>query len=612
MIIHPHLTTLLQCIAYEEAEERRRYAVSDKQTIKQLKNDGLALHPITITHKGFGYADYPEFSFRLPYPTDNVQLRDGAAIECFYASEAPVKGVLLNLDNGKGECRLFAPDYPDWLEEKSVGIKLVPDLHTTTILKTAIQNIATQPALSALFTVIHPLQLQLQRDVKATAFNKIQYYNPVLNLSQQQAVAAVLLQPTITIIHGPPGTGKTTTLIEAIQQLIKTDCKILVAAPSNTAVDNIAKGLIACNVNILRVGNTAKISAVILPHTIEGKLNNPKQLKEIKALKQRAEQFRKMALKYKRNFGKAEREQRSLLFKEVKNVRAEIKKLQAYNETKLVEEASVILGTPIALYDAHLSKHTFTTLIIDEAGQCLQPLAWCIMGMATSIVLAGDHLQLPPTVLSSKAAQLGYSQSILEVAMATIPNAYFLNVQHRMRQSIAQFSSNYFYNSALTTPPQLSNIGQHVIFIDTAGSGYNETAGDNGSSLQNTGEVQLILKAINTYQLSHNTTVVITPYAGQVQAAKAMLPADLRVSTIDSFQGQEAQTIILSLVRSNYTCEIGFLKDYRRMNVALTRAKELLIVIGDSATLGANPFYNSFITYVEANGTILYGFCDYV
>ena len=176
---------------------------------------------------------------------------------------------------------------------------------------------------------------------------------------------------------------------------------------------------------------------------------NSKQQKEIKQLKIRAEEFRKMALKYKRSFGKAEREQRKLLFKEVKNIRTEIKKLQAYNEEKLFEEAEVIAGTPIGLYDAGIDHLHFQTLVIDEAGQCIEPLAWCIFPLAEKIVLAGDHWQLPPTVLSNEAARLGFNRSILEVAIKTVDTVFFLNTQYRMREVIAGFSSNYFYNNQL-------------------------------------------------------------------------------------------------------------------------------------------------------------------
>ncbi|HMC85513.1 MAG TPA: AAA domain-containing protein, partial [Chitinophagaceae bacterium] len=370
----------------------------------------------------------------------------------------------------------------------------------------------------------------------------------------------------------------------------------------NTAVDNIAKGLIKQGVNVLRVGNASKVDETIFMHTPEGRLSNSKQQKEIKQLKIRAEEFRKMALKYKKQFGKSEREQRNLLFKEVKNIRKEIKKLQAYNEEKLFTEASVIAATPVGLYDAKINKLTFHTLVIDEAGQCIEPLAWCIFPLAQKYVLAGDHLQLPPTVLSNEAAKFGLNKSILEVAIETIRNIFLLNTQYRMREAIAGFSGNYFYNGLLLTAAHLSNTGVHISFIDTAGSGFNEVRGNDGMSLQNKGELQIVQKLMETASIDPLKAAFISPYSGQVGAAKEILPKEMRINTIDSFQGQEKEIIILSLVRSNDDGDIGFLKDYRRMNVAITRAKEQLFVIGDSATIGADPFYNAFLSYIEKNG----------
>ena len=599
---HPHILRLLECINLEEKEQVKRYSLDQQHTLKSLKAEGLALHPIVVTRKNFGYADYPEISFRLNFPAEINLFKDGAAIECFCTGEEPVKGVLINLDGKVGEFRLFAPDFPDWIEDDGVGIKLAPDQRTTTIMKTVLNNLEHNKQLFKLFQQLHDVPSSEKNEININAVS-LSFNNKNLNESQQQAVMAILQNENITIVHGPPGTGKTTTLVEAIIQLVKAGEKILVSAPSNTAVDNIAKGLIAQNLKVLRVGNTSKVDETIFMHTPEGKLNNSKQLKEIKQLKIRAEEFRKMALKYKRSFGKAEREQRNLLFKEVKNIRTEIKKLQAYNEEKLYTEADIILGTPVGLYDAKINHLTFHTLLIDEAGQCIEPLAWCIFPLAQKYVLAGDHLQLPPTVLSNEAARLGLNKSILEISIATVENIFLLNTQYRMREAIAGFSSNYFYNGLLQSATHLRNTGAHIFFIDTAGSGYNEKHGSDGSSLQNEGELQIVLKLIETESLEPLHTAFISPYAGQVAAAKDMLPKQMRISTIDSFQGQEKEIIILSLVRSNDDGDIGFLKDYRRMNVAITRAKEKLFVIGDSATIGADAFYTSFLNYIEKSGT---------
>ena len=599
-VSHPYLLQLLSAINEEEKEEISRYRLDQQHTLKLLKAEGLALHPITITRKNFGYADYPEISFRIPFPTDTNQFRDGAAIECFVTGEESVKGVLLSLEGKVGEFRLFAPDFPDWIEDGNMGIKLAPDQRTITTMKAVLKELENKKEVFSLFKELHD-------EVETTPYNlhpvtEASYQNRTLNESQQRAVNAIIANEKKVVVHGPPGTGKTTTLTNAVVQLVKTGEKVLVCAPSNTAVDNISKGLIKQGVNLLRVGNATKADQDIFLHTPEGKLSNAKQQKEIKDLKKRAEEFRRMALKYKRNFGKAEREQRNLLFREVKNIRLEIKKLQAYNEDKLYSEAQVISGTPMALYDARLNKFKFQTLIIDEAGQCIEPLAWCIFPLAEKYVLAGDHLQLPPTVLSHKAALMGLSKSILEVFVEKVSNVYLLDIQYRMRRSIAGFSSEYFYNGLLQTAGHLENNGLHITFIDTAGSGFNEAQGSNGLSLRNEGELSIAQKLLESEKLEPQLTAFISPYSGQVAAAKDVLSSQMRISTIDSFQGQEKENIIISLVRSNDEGVIGFLKDYRRMNVAITRAKENLFVIGDSATVGADPFYNAFLTYVEKNG----------
>lgn len=597
--MHPHIQLLLKCIDLEEKEQVNRYRLDQQHTLRSLKAEGLALHPIIVTRRSFGYADYPEISFRLAFPPEANHFKDGAAIECFVTGEEPVKGVLMSLEGKSGEFRLFTPDFPDWIEDDGVGIKLAPDTRTTSIMKSVLNGIEQDKPLFELFRQLHDTNQSQPAVITPAA---IETKNNQLNESQRRAVAAIIGNPRVVIVHGPPGTGKTTTLVEAIVQLVKRGEKVLVSAPSNTAVDNIARGLIKQGINLLRVGNTNKVDDQLFSHTPEGRLSGSKQQKEIKQLKIRAEEFRRMALKYKRSFGKAEREQRSLLFKEVRNIRNEIRKLQTYNEEKLFEQAQVIAGTPVGLYDAGLSKYQFGTLVIDEAGQCIEPLAWCIFPLAGKIVLAGDHWQLPPTVLSNEATRLGFNRSILEVAIGRVPSVFLLDTQYRMRPAIAGFSSKYFYNELLRTAKHLEDNGKHITFIDTAGSGFQEMHGPDGVSLQNEGELRIAKRLIESESLNPQSTAFISPYSGQVTAAHEALPAGMRINTIDSFQGQEQDSIIVSLVRSNDDGEIGFLKDYRRMNVAITRAREQLFVIGDSATIGGDAFFHAFLHYVETAG----------
>ena len=596
MEIHPYQSILLQAIDFELKEQEKRFSLENNASLKQLKSMGVALHPISVTRKSFGFADYPEISFRMPYISDVSSFKDNCVIECFLEGEQAIKGVLLNIDGQKGEFRLFTSDFPDWIEEKGVGLKLSPDQHTFDGMKFGLKNCQTIPNLAELFQKIHGNEKFSPKEI---IYSELSFLNPNLNKSQKEAIYGIVSNDSLKIIHGPPGTGKTTTLIEGVSQLIQKGEKILVAAPSNAAVDNIAKGLLAYNIKILRVGNTTKVDAEILANTPEGKMAESKESKEIKKLKIRAEEFRRMANQYKRNFGREESNQRNLLLKEVKKIRTEIKKIREYFFSTLFEQADVILGTPIGLNDNIKNDFIFDTLIIDEAGQTLEPLAWLIFPLAKKWILAGDQFQLPPTVLSKEASNLGLSKSILEQAIQNCEDVYFLNTQYRMRESIAAFSSSYFYDNKLTSPSHKANTDEHILFYDTAGTGFDEETGEDGFSLINPGEIDVLTKLIEANEINLLTTTFISPYSAQIELAKKSFPKTLKIKTIDSFQGQENDTILISLVRSNSESSIGFLNDYRRMNVALTRAKEKLIIIGDSSTLAHDKFYEKLFNYIE-------------
>lgn len=597
--LHPHQRHLLNCISLEMREQEQRYKLGPELGLKQLRADGVLLHPINVTRKTFGYADYPEISFRLLFSTDTSNFRDNSSIECFVEGEDSVKGILLGMDGSQGTFRLFAPDFPDWIEDKGVGIKLAPDHYTSELMKSAIEDLSAHPACFQLFENVHG----------DTDFGQIEsvpldinFHNEGLNMHQKNAVKGMVQNTDLLLIHGPPGTGKTTTLLEGIGQLIKAGKRILVTSPSNAAVDNIAKGLVKNGVNVLRVGNSLKVDEVIFPFTSEGKMLNAKEHKEIKRLKIQAEEYRRMAMQYKRRFGKDEREQRSLLMREVKSIRKQIRDLRDYFDEKLVEQADVVLGTPVGLKNFLGDEAQYDVLVMDEAGQAMEPLAWLVFPYAQTWVLAGDPFQLPPTVLSAAAEKAGFAVSILEQAFKHCKNMYFLATQYRMRASIAGFSSAYFYGGALLTPSEQADVTVHITYFDTAGTGFEEQHGKDGFSLLNEGELDLVQKILVEEKIDAATAAFISPYAGQIQLAKEILPKALRSSTIDSFQGQERMTIVLSLVRSNADSTIGFLKDYRRMNVALTRAKERLFVIGDSSTIGHDPFYAAFLEYMEAIG----------
>lgn len=596
----PHIQFLIENLLLEETAQIERFSVKDSGGIKTLKRDGLALHPIKIIRKSYGFAEYPEFSFKIPQSQQTDNFRDGTSIELFFENETSIKGILLGINGGNGEARIFAPDFPDWIEDHGVGIKLTPDTKTQEIITAVLQSLDNGTSADAFpfFTYIHQKEDKFLPEPKAYEVTK----NENLNESQQEALSKINGKEPIVIVHGPPGTGKTTTLVESIAALVKNGEKVLVCAPSNAATDHIALQLVKKGISMLRIGNQSKMSPELLPFTMEGKMSVGNEQKQIKKMRIQAEEYRKMSHQYKRHFGKDDRDQRKLLIQEVKNIRKEIRDLQDFYAEKWISETSVICGTPVGLNDKSLKKIEFNTLVIDEAGQCLESLAWVAVKNVQRLVIAGDHMQLPPTVISDQAVKNGYNKSFLEVLLEKHPQKYLLRTQYRMRESIVNFPNQYFYEGKLETPENLRDVATHLQFYDTAGTGFQEEQASESGSLSNQGELQIIEQIMAQKQFNINHCAIISPYSGQVALAKERFPKNLRISTVDSFQGQECETVFISLVRSNDDGNLGFLKDYRRMNVAMTRAKENLIVIGDSVTFGNDPFFSAFLTHCEKAG----------
>lgn len=591
------LAQLIECVSIESKAQEEKFSGKHGANFKQLKADGFLLHPIKITRKSYGYADYPEISFQVLYPAESNAFKNGTSVQLVFENEDPVKGLLLYLDGNKGELRLFAPDFPDWMEDRGVGIQITPDQRTNKIMLEALKKIEHSHYLSDLFDQIHSQEEPL---ANKSPKSSITFKNNALNDSQKNAVLHILDESPIQIIHGPPGTGKTTTLVELIHQLQLDNKRILIAAPSNTAIDHIGIQLAKSGLRFLRVGNNAKVNDQLLPFTIEGKMDEARLKTTIKNLRIRSEQLRKMANQYKRNFGKAERDQRKLLLQEVKNIRSEIKQLQSNFEKEVYVQNSILIGTPIGINDCQFSDYEFDVVIIDEAGQCLEPLAWVLFDKAKRIVLAGDPFQLPPTVISFEAEKKGLGVSILEQLVSNQHATHFLDTQYRMTSTIAEYSNQFFYKGALKSNQAVTDSSISIHFYDTAGADFTESFHEQSFSILNEMELDFVTKIVEHHQLDTHTTAFITPYSGQLQLAKSTLTNFKRVSTIDSFQGQEEECIIISLVRSNSDNQIGFLSDYRRMNVAMTRAKKQLFIIGDSATLGNDSFYAGLISFIES------------
>ena len=444
-------------------------------------------------------------------------------------------------------------------------------------------------------------------------------FNTELNESQQAAIRFALSASDVAIIHGPPGTGKTTTIVELICQAISKRQKVLACAPSNTAVDNLLEKLVDAGQKAVRLGHPARVSERLHEHTLDAQVARHELTDLIREMRREAENLFRQAGKFTRAkpVHGAKREMRQ----DAKRLKADVRMLEQQAIDSIIDNANVVCATT-TLDESLLGDRRFDLVVIDEACQSTEPGCWMPVLRADRLVLAGDHCQLPPTVLSKQAAKDGLAVSLLERLVGVYGDRVTrrLNMQYRMHDQIMNFSSEQFYDGTLQShgsvsghvltdlnyvDEQLVTI-EPVTFIDSAGAGWDEELEPDGLSKRNIQEAELVLRKITELQdagLRGRDIAVIAPYAAQVRWLRQNSPDErVEIDTVDGFQGREKEAVIISLVRSNPEGEIGFLADARRMNVALTRARRKLIVIGDSATVGGNDFFAKMIEYFEFIG----------
>jgi len=470
-------------------------------------------------------------------------------------------------------------------------------------------------------------RLEVLRDVLigsvGPVFEKIQpiqVLNKNLNASQIEAVQFALSAEDVAIIHGPPGTGKTTTLVELIAQITRNGQSVLAVASSNLAVDNLLERLIAAGENAIRLGHPARVTPELREHTLDLLVENHPDVKIANKLTRDAYILRDQAERYTR--ARPEPGAKQAMRQEAKDMLREARKIEDHITTGILSKAQIVCATATGLDRDRLEGKYFDWCIMDEASQSTEPAAWIPIQYAQRIVFAGDHFQLPPTVISSEAIKGGFGISLMERLLTDIGPSISrrLNVQYRMHNDIMNFSSDVFYENSLqadesvrtalltdlpaVTSSPLTDCPVH--FIDTAGASYDEETEPNGDSRLNPLEAELVVKKINELLeagVSAETIAVISPYSAQVRLLREMLSkSEIEIDSVDGFQGREKEAVIVSLVRSNQEGEVGFLADTRRMNVALTRARRKLIVIGDSATITSHGFYQRMVKYFESIG----------
>jgi superfamily I DNA and/or RNA helicase len=643
------LTDLLKT---EQAEDRRLYReMAETASINDRRAGGLAWYPIAIRDTEMGRGDYLTVEVeRTTHQDITHQLRFGASAALFSNHDMQndrVEGTISFQSGNKLKITLNTDELPEWTRNGKLGIDLLFDDNSYAEMFGALRQAGALVEKAREGRLVRVLTGQ-QAPVFGTEDGAGgETGSGGLNPSQQAAVARILSANDLAIVHGPPGTGKTTTLVQAIKALVRRDGeRVLVVAPSNTAVDLLSEKLADEGLNVLRVGNPARVSERLLSLTLDSRMAEHSGIKEIKKLKKKASEFRDIAHKYKRNFGKAEREQRKALFDEARNVLKEVERLEQYILDDVVAKAQVVAATLVGANHYTVRGLRYRTVVIDEAGQALEPACWIPILKAERVVLAGDHCQLPPTIKSEEAArglaatqtrggtgqstqdvmgqpiQGGLSTTLLEKNVALHPEAVvLLEEQYRMHTAIMSYSSGVFYADRLKAHP---SVASHLLFegdgplafVDTAGCGFDEKP--EGSGLANPEEAAFLIKHVTRLvnELSGRfgqdsefpTIAIISPYRNQVHLLQELLlhssvlrryTHKITVNTIDSFQGQERDIVYIGMTRSNADNKIGFLSDIRRMNVAMTRARKKLVVIGDSSTLSRLPFYANFISYAE-------------
>jgi ATP-dependent RNA/DNA helicase IGHMBP2 len=673
-----HYEQLLEWLRQEKEEDLKQYIQQVRQSpLAERVRQGYAWHPLVVTRTGFSLGEKAfvevERTTRLNEPH---QLRAGTAVQLFTlapdAHQPEKTGIIHFVERNRMKIILNARDVPDWLTMGQLGVDLLFDDRTYAEMERALVRVigAKGDRLAELRQLMGPRPPGAAAVQAASGhFNvEMQATAGLLNPSQAAAVNAIANLNDVAVIHGPPGTGKTTTLVAAIQLLTHTESTVLVTAPSNTAADLLTEKLAEKGVNVVRIGNISRVDEAVVFHTLEAILARHPESRNIRKVKLQAAEYRREANKHKRTFGYEQRRERQHLKEQARELELWARTLEDRLVDEVLSGAQAITCTLVGAAHPILEGRKFRTCVIDEAAQALEPACWIPILKCSRVVLAGDPFQLPPTVKNNAVARAGLSQTLIERCLEVIPDrVHLLRVQYRMHHAIMGFSNEYFYAGALEAHSSVGDrrmvaldptgevltVFDPVAFVDTAGCGFEERMGaktneSRAVSRYNPEEALLIrehlLRLIQHFP--EGTPLpsigILSPYREQVNHLDELLRDDselahllrnhpgsqvsrqqvdpdspifaeqaaageqrhrgITISTIDGFQGQERDIVYITLVRSNPKNEIGFLSDYRRMNVAMTRARMMLVVVGDSGTIGQNKFYSQWLDYCQAQG----------
>ena len=501
-------------------------------------------------------------------------------------------------------------------------VKLANDITHKRLTK-ALDILAGNPSsavINVLFDVSSPgVPHQSCHPKLLDADDNLTFFNGKLDTSQKEAVEFCLKQKEVGIVHGPPGTGKTTTVVEIIRQAVRSGDKVLVCAPSNVAVDNLVERLARAKVKVVRLGHPARVNQGLVQHSLDAIISNSDEGALVRDI------YRELDKVMAGNRGSNRMKVRA----EVKELRKEIRQREKKALKEILSRAEVVLGTLTSSGPdsplKHLPDKHFDLTVIDECSQALETACWIVTCSASKLLLAGDHLQLPPTILST-AASKGLGLTLMErlVKLYGTQVTRMLSTQYRMNARIMQWASEAMYEGQLRagdsvrdhTLSQLPGV-QHspitntvLLMVDTAGCDMGELTTSDNISKANEGEAAIVLyhvKELVEVGVKPEDIAVVTPYNLQVEMLRHNMRSifpELEIKSVDGFQGREKEVVILSLVRSNTRREVGFLGESRRLNVAVTRARRQLIVVCDTETVKGDKFLGEFVEYLEAEGEL--------
>lgn len=488
-----------------------------------------------------------------------------------------------------------------------VGIQLYFDEHTYRLMFEALNQVikAKGNRLAELRDIFHG-----SAPVSTFRFAPTRF--PWLNPSQEEAVNKVLWAKDVAVVHGPPGTGKTTTLVEAIYETLHRENQVLVCAQSNMAIDWISEKLVDRGIHVLRIGNPTRVNDKMLSFTYERRFEAHPDYPQLWSIRKTIRE-----LYQQRRKGRNDN-----LHQKINALKDRATELEIRINADLFNEARVVACTLAGSAHRVMTGMKFATLFIDEAAQALEPACWIAIRRADRVIFAGDHCQLPPTVKCIEAARGGLAHTLMQTIAARKPEAVsLLKVQYRMNEEIMRFSSDWFYGGNLQAAAEVKYRGildydTPMVWINTEGMDCNEEFVGESFGRINKEEAHLTLEELQTYITrigkhrileEHIDFGLISPYKAQVQYLRQLIRRTpffkpfhhlISVNTVDGFQGQERDVIVISLVRANDEGQIGFLNDLRRMNVAITRARMKLIILGDASTLTRHPFYRKLYEHI--------------